>query len=89
MHLMKWISCAVLAGIAGCSTASYRGISPVVTSFKEDPDLRDNYYGATADFNLDQPGSYLVVPQDADPTLPRPIRIDEAAGGGTRRGVGG
>ena len=94
MHRMNWLCSAVLLLMAGCSTATYRGISPVATSFKQDPNFpgfKENYYGATADFDLDQPGSYLVVPQDqdADPTQPKPIRIDEPAGGGTGHGSAG
>lgn len=79
MHLRKWIPCAVLLTLAGCSTGSYRGLSPMVTSFKEDPDLKDNYYGATAEFSLDPAGSNPVLEHDTDPTSPQTIRVSDQA----------
>jgi len=66
-------------------------MSPYVTSFKQDPDFpgfKENYYGATADFILDDRGNNPVVPHDVDPTAPPVIRVDAPASATQPAGAG-
>lgn len=78
---MKYILPLILL-IAGCESFQYRGVSPNVRSFSEDPKLNQYYIGLDFEFNLVDPddgdqaeaevSSAPLFPEDPN-VVPRPL----------------
>jgi hypothetical protein len=56
---MRWlVLMAAVCGCGGCGSLEYQGWSPSFRWTRDDPELRDVYYGADLNFAVAEPSPY-------------------------------
>jgi hypothetical protein len=55
MYAIRILPVLILVLVAGCDSMQYRGASPNVRSFSEDPSLAQSYIGFDFEFGLSDP----------------------------------